>query len=158
MNYTNWQTLEVPGVCNLKEVDDKLLFAGKIDSIEAVKELVSLGADTFIDLKGEEEHLGSANDKTWVHQCGVNYFNFPVSDLSEDINFEFHQKMKALISSSRGKVVVYCMSSNRVGYWFGRYLAEIVGLHLNYCYDYALKAGMCSESAITQLKKRFKIA
>ncbi len=158
MNLTNWKTPTIKGVSNLKLVDDRLILAGKIESLAAVKELVNLGADTFIDLKAPDEHLGSRNDCKWVHESGANYINLPVRDLEYDITFDFHQRMKALLETSKGKVVIYCMSSNRVGYWFGRYLAEVVGLKLGDCYEYALKSGMCSDSACASLKSRLKIA
>lgn len=153
MNLESWPELKQhPDIENLAGVD-RLIFCGEIKSKSAFEFLVkNFKADTFVDLKTPSEGAGSKRDAEWVHSLKANYFNLPVASLSEDINFTFHEKMKSILDSNQGQIVVYCMSGNRVGFWFGRYLAQVIGHSKEKCLRYALKAGLAKEQSIELFK------
>lgn len=154
MNLTEWSSdSSIAEVVNLSSVD-RFYFAGIITSLAAIQNLVASGVTTFIDLKKADEALGSINDSRWVRDSNANYFYRPVSNPAEDIDFSFNEKMKSIIDSADGKIVIYCMSSNRVGYWFGRYLIEVVGLAKAKAFEYALKAGLKNEASIEKFKEQ----
>lgn len=157
MNLTSFQKIpSIDGVVNLSSIEP-LYFAGLLQSKEAVQSLVKLGITTFVDLKKTDEANGSKTDCEWIRSSNANYFNLPVSDPREDIDYAFNERMREIIESSQGKVLIYCASSNRVGYWFGRYLKEVVGLSKEKCYEYALKTGLASESAISKFKEQIGV-
>lgn len=153
MNLENWSHLEGHAdIANLTGVD-RFIFCGEIKSKEAFEFLVkNHDVKTFIDLKAPNEGAGSKRDAEWAHSLKTNYFNLPVSSLSEDINFNFHEKMRSILDASEGRVAIYCMSGNRVGFWFGRYLAQVIGHSKEKCLRYALKAGLAKEQSIELFK------
>ena len=153
MNLENWPELEQhPDIVNLVGVD-RFIFCGEIKSKEAFGYLVkNLDVGIFIDFKTLNEVAGSKRDAEWAHSFKANYFNLPIACLGEDVNFSFHEKMKSILDSTEGKIAVYCMSGNRVGFWFGSYLAHVIGHSKDKCLRYALKAGLAKEQSIELFK------
>lgn len=91
---------------------DHLHIGSKVDSLDQINFLKSIGIKNVIDLKSKEET--SFNDKDEFQKAGISYFNIPITNII-DLNYEVLQKFGKLISKNESKTLVYCMSGNRVG-------------------------------------------
>ena len=91
---------------------DHLYLGSKIFSSDQIDFVKSLGVNRVIDLKSSEET--PFLDKQEFENTGIEYFNLPIQDL-ETLSFDELQEFGKLINHKSGKVLVYCMSGNRVG-------------------------------------------
>jgi protein tyrosine phosphatase (PTP) superfamily phosphohydrolase (DUF442 family) len=91
---------------------DHLYIGSKVDNLEQIEFLKSIGIKNVIDLKSIEET--SFNDRDEFQKAGISYFNLPITNIAE-LEFEKLQRFGNLISQDGGKTLVYCMSGNRVG-------------------------------------------
>ena len=152
LNLENWQDYPaITGIKNLKSIDERLFCAGQIESKEAIQSLRDLGVDVFIDLKKPDECAGSLRDYAWIKEKGGRYYNYPIANPASDIDFSLHHLVSDLLDREE-KILIYCVSSNRVGYWFGRFLYDCVGISRAQSLKMAQAAGLAAESSIASFK------
>lgn len=75
--------------------------------------LAEEGVTTVINLRSDAEMQGSLEPQL-VEQNGMQYIHIPVAG-AVDISFEKAQALQQALAEAKGKVLVHCASSNRVG-------------------------------------------
>ncbi len=90
---------------------DHVFIASKISSHDQIKELERYHITKAIDVK--ETHETEFSDEEAFKGSSIEYIHFPISKV-ENIKFEELLALNQLIENSSGKVLIYCMSGNRV--------------------------------------------
>ncbi len=130
---------------------DNLYFGSKVTSKEQVENIYSLGVKTVIDLKRSDET--SFNDKEEFENFGIQYINFPISDLDK-IKFADLETLRVILDNLKYPCLMYCMSSNRVGALMALYLCFICGHQKQRAISFGKKIGMKKVSLIKEIENR----
>ncbi len=125
--------------------------ASKIDNDEQVKFLKDLGVKFAVDMKTTGEVLYPEASK--LQENGIGYYHFPVSDL-DLISFEALEELDSKLSENEGKILIYCMSGNRVGAVMGLLFSQILGHPKNRSVETACKIGLTKEGLKDKLVQR----
>lgn len=136
---------------------DHLYIGSKIDSLEQIDFLKSIGIKNVIDLKSTEET--SFNDEKEFKKAGIGYINFPITNIAE-LEFEILQKFGNLISQNEEKLLVYCMSGNRVGALLALNSCFICGHPKKRALEFGEKVGMRSlntKASVSELLEKGRI-
>lgn len=96
---------------DLKPVDD-LTSSGQPDA-EKLALFAEAGYVAVVDLRGEGENRG-LDEVSVVEGLGLDYVNLPVSG-ADSISWDNATKLRHILSSYDGPVLVHCGSGNRVG-------------------------------------------
>ncbi len=136
------ESIEINGFNHFSRVDN-IFCSSKITDEKQVSDLKKFNIKKVVDLKLEDET--SFDDQKVMTSNGLNYIHFPVSSF-DSIAFENLQKFSEYIESSDQNILVYCMSSNRVGAMLSLYLAKICGHPKKRAIEIGTKMGMKRES------------
>ena len=66
------------------------------------------------------------NDRELFEANNISYYNFPVTNI-EKIDFSLLEKIKEILQTHNGNILIYCASANRVGAILSLYLNKICG-------------------------------
>ena len=89
---------------------DHIYISSKIESVDRIDFLKSLGVTKVIDLKCRDEV--DFNDEKEFLGVGIEYKNIPISGVC-DFTQKNIQEFSELIKNSKGKILLYCKSGNR---------------------------------------------
>lgn len=131
----------------------ELLFASKITDRKQVDELKKLGVENAIDLKqpGETDF----DDQGEFESVGINYINFPISQISE-LDFDRVEEFSKILTKLQGKTIIYCMSANRVGALFALYAFLICGHPRSRSIDFGRRVGMSREQLVDTVSQHLQ--
>ena len=119
-------------ITNYKRMNERLATSGTPEE-GAITELAEKGIQMFIDLRINPDDTA----RTEAKAAGAHYYNIPVVG-AKGISKEQLAKFTALYEQMEGKILLHCVSGNRVG---GLWTA------------YQLSKGVIPEIAITQGRK-----
>ena len=118
---------------------DHLFIGSKIDNSKQIDFLKSMDIKTVIDLKFREETL--FDDEKEISKAGINYHHLPIKSFI-DFEFEKLQRFGQLISKNEKKILVYCMSGNRVGALLALNACFVCGHPKKRALEFGEKVGM----------------
>jgi len=134
---------------------DNLLIGSKIEDISQLDILKLNNIQFAIDFK--EKNETSFDDQSAFESYGINYLNFPVSDIN-DLSFEDLCFLKREIEKYPGKKFLYCRSANRVGAIISLMLAEVIGHARQRSYRVGCQIGLNNEGLMNKVKNRLSIS
>lgn len=118
---------------------DHVFIASKISSYDQIKELEKYHITKAIDVK--EIHETEFNDKEAFKSSPIEYIHFPISKV-ENIKFEELLALNQLVENSSGKVLIYCMSGNRVSALLALISCFVKGHPKNRALDFSKEVGL----------------
>lgn len=131
---------------------DRVFTASKVENSDQVQKLKDLKIEMVIDLKQKGET--DFDDESEFNKVGIEYRHFPISSF-EDVNFDTICQFSKLIESTDKNVLVYCISSNRVGAMMALYLAYKCGHPKKRAFEVGCKLGMTKEELKEKIHRFF---
>lgn len=132
---------------------DELYIGSELTSENQITFLKSLGIETAIDMKevGESDFP----DKEALEKAGIQYFHFPVSDIT-NVEFEKLLELTNILRGNKGKKILYCISGNRVAAVLALQQSLVCGHPKLRAYEVACRVGMTKEMLKEKVYKILK--
>lgn len=124
LNLKTIQSIEPQKNFNFLSCTDEVYFGSKKTSEKQLDYLSQLGIKKVIDLKIENE--SGYCDEEEFEKIGIRYHNFSISKIT-DVDFTAVRDFSEILSDTKGRVLIYCMSGNRVGALMALYAALTCG-------------------------------
>ncbi len=132
--------------------DGKVYFAGQ-PTADALRRAPDHGIKVVVNLRTEEEMRSRVgfNEKSLVQGLGIEYVSIPVTP--KTFGLADADRLKQVLSTTPGPVLIHCGSSNRVGGLWALYLYRYRDFNLNDAIDRGQRAGATKESVIQMVKR-----
>lgn len=132
--------IEIPGIVNFVRVNERV-FRGAQPEDHAWSKLSELGVKTVIDLRRDQEHSKTAEQKL-VEAAGMKYLSFPMNGFDTPTADQM-TKVLAMMDESGGPVFVHCKQGrDRTGTVVAAYRISREGWANDKALDEALFHGM----------------
>ena len=116
--------------------------SSKISDQKQLEEIKELKIGLVIDLK--EDHETDFKDEWEFKNIGIEYHHFPISSFDK-FDFQTLCDFSTMIENTEKNILIYCISSNRVGALMSLYLAFKCGHPKKRSFDIGRKLGMTKD-------------
>lgn len=138
------------GIRNVSR-DGNVYFAGQ-PTKEALGQAARRDITMVVNLRGDREMASRVDfdEPALVGELGMGYVSIPVTPKS--LAVADADRLRAVLSSTPGPVLIHCASSNRVGALWASYLHLHRGVGLDDAIERGRKAGMRSPALIERVR------